>query len=86
MTAPTLAALLDVARQLVVQRKFDVEVVLTLLSNLPGDELDLQTRGAVKHARMVTVAAIEGGTSRTAVARFALARVVVLLEKHDIEC
>ncbi len=82
MTAPTVAALLDLARDLVARREFDVEVVLTLLSKLPGDDLDLQTRGAVKHALIAGATALDGGVGHTAVARFALARVVVLLEKH----
>ena len=80
MTGPTIASLLDVARNLVAQRKFDVEVVLTVLSKLPGDDLNLQTRGAVKHAQIVAVAARDGGVGHTAIARFALARVVALLE------
>ena len=85
MPAPTVAALLDAARDLVARRYFDVEQVLQLLSlltHLPIDELDLQTRGAVKHAEMTGAAALKGGPGLTAVSRVALARVVVLLEKH----
>ena len=82
MTAPTIAALVDVAHDIVARRQFDAEVVLTLLSKLPGDELDIQTRGAIKHAQIVAVAAGNGGVGSTAIARFALARVVVLLEEH----
>ena len=78
MTAPTIAALIDCAHDLVAQRSFDTAAVLTLLSQLPGDELDLQICGAIKHAQITATAAGEGG--RTVVARFALARVVTLLE------
>ncbi len=80
MTEPTIAALLDVARDLIAQRRFDAEAVLTLLAKLPADKFDVQVRGAIKHARISAAAAGAGGSSRTAVARFALARVVVLLE------
>ena len=80
MTTPTIAALIDVAHDLIAQRSFDADVVLTLLSKLPLDELDLQTRGAIKHAQLAAEAARDKSTARTAVARFALARVVVLLE------
>ena len=81
MTAPTIAALIDVAHSLIAQRRFDAEVMLALLSKLPVDELDFQTRGAIKHAQISAVAA-QDGSSQTAIARFALARVVMLLEEH----
>ena len=54
-----------------------------LLSNLPVDELDVQARGAVQHARLVILARQSGVSSaHTAIARFALARVIVSLEQH----
>ncbi len=80
MTIPTLAALLDVAHDLVAQRIFDADVVLTLLSKLPGADFDAQIRGAVRHAQITAEAARDRSTAHTAVARFALARVVTLLE------
>ncbi len=82
MTEPTLAALLDVARDLVAQRQFDIEVVQKLLSEMPSGDLALQARGAIRHAQLVVAAAGDGSISRVAVARFALARVVVLLEQE----
>ena len=80
MTAPTIAALLDVAHDLVAQRCFDSVIVLALLAKLPGDDLDVQARGAIKHAQLAAEAAKCGGVGRTVIARFALARVVTLLE------
>lgn len=82
MATPTIAALLDVAHDLVAQRSFDVAVVLTLLSKLPSDEVDVQVRGAIKHAQLAAVAAGNGGMGLTVNARFALARVVSLLEAY----
>ena len=46
------------------------------------EDLDVQAQGAIRHARMVAMIAQDGSTAHVAVARFALARVVVLLEKH----
>ena len=80
MTAPTVAALLDVAHDLVARRSFDTETVLTLLANLPLDALDVQTRGAIRHAQLAAVAAGAGGVGLPVNARFALARVGALLE------
>ena len=80
--SPTTAALLDVARDFVSQRDLDIEDSLILLANMPMDELDVQIRGAVQHARMVATAGQNRKDTHTAVARFALARVVVLLEQH----
>ena len=85
MTEPTIAALLDVAHDLIAQRRFDAGAVLMLLSKLPSDKFDVQTCGAIKHAQLTAAGA--GGSSRTAVARFALARVVMLLEAAvEAEC
>lgn len=78
----TVAALLDVARQIMAQSHPDVDELLVLLANLPVEGLDAQTRGAVVHARHVAAAAQDKSSVRTAVARFALARVVLLLERH----
>ena len=62
-------------------RDFDGDVVLALLSRVAGHGLDTQTVGAVTHARLT----IESGwktSAEVATARFALARVVTLLEQH----
>ena len=78
MATPTVAALLDVAHDLVAQRSFDAAVVLTLLSKLPHDDVDLQVRGAIKHAQIAAEAAKCGSVGGTAIARFALARGVTM--------
>ena len=80
MTAPTVAALLDVAHDLVARHSFDTETVLKLLANLPLDDLDVQTRGAMRHAQLAAITASRGGMGRTVNARFALARLAALLE------
>ena len=84
MPSATVAALLDVARDLTAQDRFEADVVLELLEHLQRADLDVQTHGAVTHARLVavTVLAGENSSSRMAVAKFALARVTMLLERH----
>ena len=81
----TVTALLDVARGLVVEDRFDAELALRLLAAVPTDGLDVQIRGAVRHAQLVTKSALDPCTSRTTVARFTLHRVVVLLEQYIVE-
>lgn len=79
----TTAELLDAARNLTAQERFDVEEMLMLLANIPMDDLDAQTRGAVVHARHVAAAERTiTNSSHTAMTRYALARVIVLLERH----
>ena len=77
----TVAALLDIARHLIMQPEFDGDVALELLGTIPMADLDVQTIGAIAHAKLVT---LEGSDTpvRAATARFALARVLVLLEQH----
>ena len=82
MTAPNVAAFLDVAHDLVARPSFETQIVLRLLANLPFNELDVQIRNAVKHAEHAVAAACNGGVGRTVNARFALARLVSLLEAH----
>ena len=83
MPPATVAVLLDVARDISVQERFDADVVLKLLEHLQRADLDVQTHGAVTHARLVAITAKgECSSSRMAVVRYALARVVVLLERH----
>ena len=79
------AELLDVARDLTAQDPFDVEVVLGLLSKLSSDDLDVQIRGAIRHAQLVTAAAHDRDSTRSTPARYALARVIVLLEERMAE-
>ena len=80
MPAATLAALLRVARDLILQDRFDVEVAQRLLGNLPRDDLDVQTRGAVMHARRAVSIAADQDQRHISVAQAALTRVVTLLE------
>ena len=80
---PTVATLLDVARDFVSQRDPDIEELLILLANMPLDELDVQTRGAVQHARMVATSAQGRKIGPSAVPRFALARLHVWREQHE---
>ena len=74
--------MLDVARDLMGRQSPDVEAMLMLLANLPTDQVNVQARGAIAHARTLMALALNGTTSHATVARFALARVIVLLEKH----
>lgn len=82
MPTATVAALLEVARDLAAQDQFDADVALKLLERLQLADLDVQAHGAVTHARLVATTALSERSSRDAVARFALARVVTLLERH----
>ena len=74
--------LLDVARDLTSQNPLDTEVVLELLDTMPFEYLDAQTRSAVTHARFALATALSGDPDQIAASRFALARVVVLLERR----
>ena len=76
------AALLDAAWNLVRRRHFDAEVMLELLDSLPRDDLRVQIRGAIAHARLVTARALSGDPHEIGIARSAMTRVVELLEWH----
>lgn len=78
----SIAELLETGRGLIVKKQFHAEVVLEFLDRLSTTELDVQTRGAVQHARIVAID-VFGGNSHTAIARFALSRVIMLLEEHN---
>ena len=78
----SVAELFDIGRDLV-QQRYDAEVVLELLDNLSTVDLNVQARGAIQHARIVALD-VFGGNSQTAIARFALSRVLVLLEQHMV--
>ena len=79
-----LATLLQAARNLAAQDQFDIEEMLLVLANVPMNDLDVQSRGAVVHARNIAAADRSSSNSRhTAMTRYALARVVSLLERHS---
>ena len=78
-----IAMLLDAARNLAAQDHFDVEEMLLVLANIPMNDLDVQVRGAVVHARHAAASdRISNSSSHTAMTRYALARIVSLLEGH----
>ena len=82
-TVPTdVAALLDEAWHLVRRKHFDAEMMLELLESLPQDDLRVQIRGAITHARLVTARALSGDPYEIDIARSATTRVVELLEWH----
>ena len=76
----TITEQLDVAKDLLDQRRLDIESTLRLLEALPDDIGDA-ARSSVDQA-LQTAAAAERDSRYEALARFALARVVVMLEKH----
>ena len=82
------AELLNIGRDLIVQEQFDAAVVLSMLEHMQFSDLDVQAHGAVTHARLAAQSARNGSSvSRDAIARFALARVVTLLEEHmEVGC
>ena len=81
LVQPTIATIIDVARDLVKAIPFDGEVTVRLLDVMVAHDLDVQTLGAIKHARLIAASLQNEASQRTiAVARFALARVVMLLE------
>ena len=76
------AALIDVAKDLVAQSKPDIELMLELLDYLPIGGLDMPTRDAVAHAQRVTAATLQRSSVHATAARYALAHVIVLLENQ----
>ena len=74
--------LLELARQLLAQSVFDVDVALELLSTMPTSSFDTQTVGAITHARLVLLNGYDTPV-KIAMTRFALTRVVALLERHS---
>ena len=77
----TVMALLPHARDLMSQCDPDLETVLKLLDHIPTEDLDVPTRVAVRHARQVAETG-EMSDRHRSVARYALARLIVLLERH----
>lgn len=85
----TITEQLDVAKDLIGQRRLDIESTLTMLKALPDDIGDV-ARSSVEQALQTVAAAAERDSryealARFALARFALARVIVMLEKHLAE-
>ena len=76
------AELLVIARDLVAGSEFDSRAAMATCGALLGDDPDEQLLDAITHARLVAESALNGTTAHVTVARFALARVVVLLEKQ----
>lgn len=70
---------LRIAQDLVSAESLDVTAALALLNTLP-DTLGLSVQDAVDHARRAVAAAPGGDHRHQAVARYMVARVLVLLE------
>ena len=81
-SSANLTELLAIARDLVVRRDFDVEVVIELCNTLQREDLEVHLNIKTTHARLVAATALHPSTAHTTVARFALARLIVLLEKR----
>ncbi len=75
--------IIDDLRTLVVASDFDAELALGTLTALSSSaDLDAQTLGAIRHATLVVAAVLsENSSRRIALSRFAIHRVVVLLER-----
>ncbi len=80
----TITQQLDVAKDLINRRRLDIESTMTMLKALPDDVGDA-ARSSVEHALRTVAAAAERDSRYEALARFALARVIVMLEKHLAE-
>ncbi len=74
--------LLDVAMDLVAEDNPNVEIMLELLDSIPLDDFNAQTRSAIAHAQKVTAAALTKSSAYATLSRFALFRVVGLIEQH----
>lgn len=76
-----ISAQIETARNLIANHPFDGEAALAMLSAVPTD-LDLQIRGCIRHAQHVITDAFDESSARVTLARYALARVVTLLQQH----
>ena len=83
-TQVTITEQLEVAKDLISRRRLDVERTLTMLNALPADIGD-KARLSVEQALQTAAAAVERDSRYEALARFALARVIVMLEKQLAE-
>lgn len=79
----TITGQLDAAKDLISRRRLDIESTLTMLNAMP-DDFGEAARSSVERA-LQTVAAAARDSRYEALARFALARVVVMLEKQLAE-
>ncbi len=77
-------SIIDDLRALVVASDFDAELALGTLTALSSSAgLDTQMLGAIRHATLVVAAVLsENSSRRIALSRFAIHRVVVLLERR----
>ncbi len=80
----TIAELLDIAKNLIGGRRLDLESTLAMLNALPEDIGD-KAQSSVEQALQAVAAAVDQDSRYEAVARFALARVIVMLETHLAE-
>ena len=80
----TITEQLDVAKDLINRRRLDVESTMTMLKALP-ESIGEAARSSVEHALRTVAAAADRDSRYEALARFALARVIVMLEKHLAE-
>lgn len=82
-TQVTIAEQIDVAKDLIGERRLDLAGASRMLNALPTEIGDV-ARSSVGEA-LQTVAAAERDSRYEALARFALARIVVTLEQHLAE-
>ena len=80
-TRVTINEQLEVAKNLIGQRRLDFDQTLTMLSALPAD-IGESARSIVEQALHTVAVAAERDSRYEALARFALARVIVTLEQH----
>ena len=80
----SIAELLDVARELVEYKRFDAAEVMELLHVLAAEDVDVQTIGAIRHAKQVALLACNGSNIQETIARYALSRVIGLLEEQVV--
>ncbi len=73
----TIAAQLEIARRLLTQHRLDIVESLGMLNALPPA---LGNESAISHARDAVSALTMGNGQHLLIARYALARVIVLLE------
>ena len=81
---PNIADLLDVAREFVEHKQFDASAAINLLDLLAAEDVDVQTIGAIRHARRTALLAYCGSSMQLTIARNALSRVIALLERQAL--
>ena len=83
-TQVTITEQIEVAKNLIGQRRLDFDDALTMLNALPADIGDT-ARSSVEQALHALAVAAERDSRYEALARFALARVIITLEQHLTE-